>query len=68
HDRSISAPEVRPKAEIVDDTQEDADPVEDKSFSQDEIVQTTRLARDHAYGHFDSGRASNLSYEDTQFF
>ena len=68
HDRSISAPEVRPKAEIVDDTQEDADPVEDKSFSQDEIVQTTRLARDHAYGHFDSGRASNASYEDTQFF
>ena len=84
HDHSISAPEVRPKAEIVDDMQEDADPVkylrvkprgtrpaqpvEDKSFSQDEIVQTTRLARDHAYGHFDSSRASNASYEDTQFF
>ena len=27
HDHSISAPEVRPKAEIVDDMQEDADPV-----------------------------------------
>jgi len=30
HDRDISAPEVRPKAEIVDDEQEAADPVEDK--------------------------------------
>ncbi|MDB2246151.1 transposase [Halorubrum ezzemoulense] len=68
HDRDISAPEVRPKAEIVDDEQEAADPVEDKSFSQEEIIQTTRLARDHAFGHFDSGRASNASYEDTQFF
>ena len=68
HDRNISAPEVRPKAEIVDDTQEGADSVEDEPFSQDEISQTTRLARDHAFGHFDSGRASNASYEDTQFF
>ena len=68
HDRNISAPEVRPKAEIVDDTKEDRDSVEDKSFSQGEIIQTTRLARDHAFGHFDSGRASNASYEDTQFF
>src|SRR6056297_1446710 len=41
HNRNISAPEVRPKAEIVDDTQEDTDPVEVESFSQEEIVQTT---------------------------
>ena len=32
HNRNISAPEVRPKAEIVDDTQEDTDSVEDDSF------------------------------------
>ncbi len=68
HDRNISAPEVRPKAEIVDDEQEDTDPVEDESFSQEEIIQTTRLALDHAFGHFDSDRATNVSYEDTQFF
>ncbi len=68
HDRNISASEVRPKQEIVKDTEEVADSVEDESFSQEKIIQTTRLARDHAYGHFDSGRASNASYEDTQFF
>ena len=68
HDRDISAPEVRPKAEIVDDTKEDRDSVEDESFSQEEIIRTTRLARDHAFDYFDSGRASNASYEDTQFF
>jgi len=59
---------VRSNAEVVDDTQEAADSVEDESFSQEEIIQTTRLARDHAFRHFDSGRASNTSYEDTQFF
>jgi len=68
HDRNILAPEVRPKAEIVDDTEESADSVEDESFSQEKIGQMTRLARDHAFGHFNSGRASNASYEDTQFF
>jgi len=36
--------------------------------SQEEIVQTTRLARDHAFDHFDSGRASNASYEDNNNF
>ena len=44
HDRDISAPEVRPKAEIVNDTQENGGSVEDESFSQDEIIQTTHLA------------------------
>ncbi len=68
HDRNISAPEVRPKGEIADDTGEAADAAEDESISQEKIIQTTRLARDHTFGHFDSGRASNASYEDTQFF
>ena len=68
HDRNISAPEVRPKAEIVEDTEEAADSIEDESFSQEKIIQTTRLARDHAFGHFDSDRAPNASYEDMQFF
>lgn len=42
--------------------------LENESFSQEVIIQTTRLARDHVFGHFDSGRAPNASYEDTQFF
>ena len=41
HDFDISAPEVRPKAEIVDEPPEDADSVEEESFSQDEMLQTT---------------------------
>ncbi|WP_049906820.1 transposase [Halorubrum tebenquichense] len=65
-DRNISAPEVRSKSEIVEDAP--TEDTEDKTFSQDDIVQTTRLARDHAFRHFDSGRARNASYEDTQFF
>nr|WP_273739335.1 hypothetical protein [Natrinema soli] len=66
HDRNIPAPEVRPKSEIVEDVPEEES--KDESFSQDKIVQTTCLARDHAFDHFDSGRASNASYEDTRFF
>jgi hypothetical protein len=68
HDFDIPASEVRPKAEIVDESPVEEDPAEGESFSQDEIVQTTRLARDHAFGYFDSGRAANASYEDTRFF
>ncbi|WP_423746727.1 transposase [Haladaptatus sp. SPP-AMP-3] len=67
HDFDIPAPEVRPKAEIVDESPVEEDSVEEESFSQDEIVQTTRLARDHAFGYFDSGRAANASYEDARF-
>jgi hypothetical protein len=29
---------------------------------------TTRLARDHGFDAFDSGRAANATYEDTRFF
>lgn len=54
--------------EIVDNTEKDVDSVEDEIFSQVKIIQTTRLARDHAFDHFDSGRSRNASYEDTQFF
>ncbi|ELY61842.1 hypothetical protein C492_09055 [Natronococcus jeotgali DSM 18795] len=68
HDRDISAPEVRPKNEIVDEPAVAKKPDEQESFSQGEIIQTTRLARDPAFGHFESGRGRNASYEDTQFF
>jgi len=67
-DFDIPAPEVRPKEKILDEPPVEADSAVDDSFSQDEIVQTTRLARDHAFGYFESGRADNASYEDTQFF
>lgn len=39
-----------------------------REFSDEQIRRTTRLARDHGFGGFDSGRAQNASYEDTQFF
>ncbi|WP_248898366.1 transposase [Haloplanus halobius] len=68
HDFEIPAPEVRPKAEIVEESPVEENASEDESFSQDEIVQTTRLARDHAFGYFESDRAANASYEDTRFF
>ena len=68
HDFDISAPEVRPKAEIVEVPPVKEDTPEDESFSEEEVVQTTRLARNHAFGYFDSGRAANASYEDTRFF
>jgi len=68
HDLGIPAPEVRPKEELVDEPPVEEDSAEDESFSRDEIVQTTRLARDHAFGYFESGRAVNATYEDTQFF
>lgn len=68
HDFDIPAPEVRPKAEIVDEPSVEEGSAKDESFSQGEIVQTTRLARDHAFGYFESGRAANASYEDTRFF
>jgi hypothetical protein len=74
HDRDIDVPEARPKAEVVtsdqdpsaypDDSDEDR-PVE---FTTEQIQRTTRLARDHGFNGFDSGRAANASYEDTQFF
>ncbi|GGN93880.1 hypothetical protein GCM10009030_19670 [Haloarcula pellucida] len=38
------------------------------SFTDTEIYRTTRLARDHGFNSFDSGRAKNATYEDTRFF
>ena len=65
HDRDIPTSEVRPKIEIVEGVPVEKD--EEESFSQDEIIQSTRLARDYALGHFESDRAANATYEDTIF-
>ena len=69
HDREFSASAVRPKAEIVDgvDLSTD-DETAGCEFSDEQIYRTTRLARDHGFDEFDSGRAANASYEDTRFF
>ncbi|WP_284011333.1 transposase [Haloarcula pelagica] len=73
HDYGPSVTAVRPKEEVTDTTPESADDDEqDESvgaeFSDEQIHRTTRLAREHGFGGFDSGRAQNASYEDTQFF
>ena len=69
HDREFSAPAVRPKAEIVDEVDLSTDDeTAGCEFSDKQIYRTTRLARDHGFDEFDSGRAANATYEDTQFF
>lgn len=75
HDRDLVVPEARPKAEVVTPEQDpsafsdesDDDESED-GFSDEQIQRITRLARDHGFDGFDSGRAENASYDDTQFF
>ena len=70
HDRDFSAPGVRPKSEVVDEKSRstDHDETDNREFTNEQIYQTTRLARDHGFDGFDSGRAANATYEDTQFF
>jgi hypothetical protein len=75
HDRGLNVPEARPKDEVVTPSRDpDAfpdEPDEDESedgFTDEQIQRTTRLARDHGFDGFDSGRAENASYDDTQFF
>jgi len=70
HDRDLSAPSVRPKSEVVDEESRSTEEGEASSreFTDEQIYRTIRLARDHGFGGFDSGRAANVTYEDTQFF
>jgi len=74
HDRDIDVPEARPKTEVVTSDQ-DPSAFPDGSnedgtaeFTTEQIQRTTRLARDHGFDGFESGRAANASYEDTLFF
>ncbi len=70
HDREFSVPAVRPKSEVVDE--QNRSPKDDQTvgrgFTDEQIYRTTRLARNHGFNEFDSGRAANATYEDTQFF
>jgi hypothetical protein len=73
HDYGPTVPAMRPKEEVTDSTPESGDDNEqDESgggeFSDEQIRRTTRLARNHGFDGFDSGRAQNASYEDVQFF
>lgn len=69
HNENLSVPEVRPLEEVKQSSEETTDSAEDATeFSDEEIYRTTRLAREHGFGPFDSGRAQNATYEDTRFF
>ena len=69
HDREFSAPAVRSKSEIVDEVDLSTDDeTAGCEFSDKQTYRTTRLTRDHGFDEFDSGRAANTTYEDTQFF
>mgnify|MGYP000224074212 CR=1 FL=1 len=69
HDRELSAPAVRPKRNIDNGKRSrKVDEAAGRGFSDEQIHRTTRLARDHGFNEFDSGRAANATYEDTQFF
>jgi len=70
HDRDFSAPGVRPKSEVVDEESRstEEDETAGRKFTDEQIYRTTRLARDHGFDGFDSGRAENATYDDTEFF
>ncbi len=73
HDTTITVPAVRPKEEVLDaDTGGCSSPGEPDAsgdmFTGEEIHRTTRLARTYSFEAFESGRAGNATYEDTQFF
>lgn len=73
HDRSLPVPEARPKEEVLDPIEDPLscptkDNESEEEFMDREIFRTTRLAREHCFSPFNSGRAENASYDDTQFF
>jgi len=61
--------QIRPKSDVTakDTSENDSDEDLKTEFSDEEIARTTRLAREHAFGSFDSGRAANATYEDVRF-
>ncbi|WP_058981060.1 transposase [Halobacterium sp. CBA1132] len=71
HDRGYDDPEIRPKEDIIQEEESEQNETDDEKheeFTDEQIFRTTRLAREHGFGAFDSGRAQNSSYDDTQFF
>ncbi|AHZ22139.1 transposase [Haloferax mediterranei ATCC 33500] len=73
HDFGPSVAGVRPKHEVTDSEERDSEKSENgeeqgTTFDDKEIFRTTRLAREHCFSPFDSGRADNSSYDDSRFF
>jgi hypothetical protein len=70
HDYDCAGPQIRPKSDVTTDETPGGGPDGDSGpeFSDGEIIRTTQLTRDHAFGQFDSKRTSNATYEDIQFF
>jgi hypothetical protein len=73
HDFGPAVAEVRPKHEVLDSEErgsgESGNGEEQRvTFDDKEIFRTTRLAREHCFTPFDSGRADNSSYDDSRFF
>ncbi|MFC6723010.1 transposase [Halobium palmae] len=67
HEADFYAPEVRPLQEVEPSLFEDDDAESRPTFTDGQISRTTRLARDHVFDSFDSGRAQNAMYEDSRF-
>jgi hypothetical protein len=72
HDFGPAVAEVRPKHEVLDSEErgsgESGNGEEQRvTFDDKEIFRTTRLAREHCFTPFDSGRADNSSYDDSRF-
>ncbi|SEM04643.1 transposase [Haloferax larsenii] len=73
HKDGLSVEKVRPKHEVVSPPERDVKEskkaeAEGAGFDEKEISRTTRLAREHCFSPFDSGRADNSSYDDSRFF
>jgi len=74
HNHDLDVSEARPEAELVTPDQDptglprNSDEDDPDEFTDEQIRRAIRLARDHDFDEFDSGRAANATYEDTQFF
>ena len=66
-----SVSEVRPKEDVVDTSDSETEETGSdnrKKFDDGAIYQTTRLAKEHGFSSFESGRAENRTYDDSRFF
>ncbi|WP_227378029.1 transposase [Haladaptatus halobius] len=69
YNEDLSVPEVRPLEEVKQSSEETFEVSENVTeFSDEKIYRTTRLAREHGFSPFNSGRAQNAIYEDTRLF
>lgn len=70
-DASIAVVEVATEANVPQNKYRELEPEEDEEesgFSPEQILRTTRLARNYVFGAFDTERAENREYEDNVFY